>query len=84
MLQDRIGFIGAGKMGSAIIKGILRAGLVDRDRLAASDPIEALGQALVDETGVRFLHDNVELAKSSDIVVLAVKPHVIDAVLQEL
>ncbi len=84
MLQDSIGFIGAGKMGSAIIKGILRAGLVERDRLAASDPIEALGKALVDDTGVRFLRDNVELARSSDIVVLAVKPQVIDAVLQEL
>ena len=84
MLQDRIGFIGAGKMGSAIIKGILRAGLVDRSRLAASDPIEALGKALVDETGVRFLRDNVELVNSSDIVILAVKPQVIDAVLQEL
>ncbi len=84
MLQDRIGFIGAGKMGSAIIKGILRAGLVDRSQLVASDPIEALGKALVDETGVRFVKDNVELAKSSDIVVLAVKPQVIDAVLREL
>ena len=84
MLQDRIGFIGAGKMGSAIIKGVLRAGLVDQSRLAASDPIEALGKALVDETGVRFLQDNVELVNSSDIVILAVKPQVIDAVLQEL
>ncbi len=84
MLQDRIGFIGAGKMGSAIIKGMLGAGLVDRSRLAASDPVEALGKALVDETGVRFVHDNVELVKSSDIVVLAVKPQVIDAVLREL
>ena len=84
MLQDRIGFIGAGKMGSAIIKGILRAGLVERGQLAASDPIEALGKVLVEETGVRFLRDNLELAADSDIIVLAVKPQVIDGVLKEL
>ena len=84
MLDDKIGFIGAGKMGSAIIKGILKAGLVDRSRLAASDPIEALGKALVEETGVRFMQDNIGLVEASDIVVLAVKPQVMDAVLQEI
>ena len=84
MLDDRIGFIGAGKMGSAIIKGILRAGLVERSRLAASDPVEALGKALVEETGVRFMQDNAGLVEASDIVVLAVKPQVMDGVLQDL
>lgn len=84
MLDDKIGFIGAGKMGSAIIKGILRAGLVDRSQLAASDPIEALGKALVEETGVRFMKDNIGLLESSDIVVLAVKPQVMDSVLKEI
>ena len=84
MLDDRIGFIGAGKMGSAIIKGLLQAGLVDRSRLAASDPVEALGKALVEETGVRFMQDNVGLVEASDIVVLAVKPQVMDGVLQEI
>ncbi len=84
MLDDRIGFIGAGKMGSAIIKGLLQAGLVDRSRLAASDPVEALGKALVEETGVRFVQDNVGLVAESDVVVLAVKPQVMDGVLQEV
>ncbi len=84
MLDDKIGFIGAGKMGSAIVKGVLKAGLVDRSQLAASDPVEALGKALVEETGVRFTNDNVGLVESSDIVVLAVKPQVMDAVLKEI
>lgn len=84
MLDDNIGFIGAGKMGSAIIKGVLRAGLVDREQLTASDPVEALGKALVEETGVRFVQDNIGLVESSSIIVLAVKPQVIDGVLQEL
>lgn len=84
MLDDRIGFIGAGKMGSAIIKGILAAGLVDRSRLAASDPVEVLGKALVEETGVRFTQDNAALVEASDIVVLAVKPQVMDGMLKDL
>ena len=84
MLDDRIGFIGAGKMGSAIIKGVLRAGLVEPGRIAASDPVEALGKALVEETGVRFMQDNAALVEASDIVVLAVKPQVMDGVLQDL
>ena len=84
MLDDKIGFIGAGKMGSAIIKGILGANLVDRSQLAASDPVEALGRVLVEETGVRFMQDNIGLVEASDIVVLAVKPQVMDDVLREL
>ena len=84
MLDDKIGFIGAGKMGSAIIKGILGAGLVDRSRLAASDPVEALGKALVEETGVRFMQDNAALVEASDIVLLAVKPQVMDDMLKDL
>lgn len=84
MLEDKIGFIGAGKMGSAIIKGILRAGLVERSQVAASDPVEALGKALVEETGVRFMRDNAALVAASDIVVLAVKPQVMDGMLEDL
>ena len=84
MLDDRIGFIGAGKMGSAIIKGILGAGLVERNQLAASDPVEALGKALVEETGVRFMQDNAGLVEASDIVILAVKPQVMDGMLRDL
>ena len=84
MLDDKIGFIGAGKMGSAIIKGVLRAGLVEPGRIAASDPVEALGKALVEETGVGFMQDNAALVEASDIVVLAVKPQVMDGVLRDL
>ncbi len=84
MLDDKIGFIGAGKMGSAIIKGILGAGLVHRSQLAASDPVEALGKALVEETGVRFMQGNAALVEASDIVLLAVKPQVMDGMLKEL
>jgi pyrroline-5-carboxylate reductase len=84
MLDDKIGFIGAGKMGSAIIKGVLKAELVDRSQLAASDPVEALGKALTEETGVRFMQDNAGLVEASDIVFLAVKPQVMDGMLQDL
>jgi len=84
MLSDNIGIIGAGKMGSAIIKGILKAGIVTEKQLVASDPIEELGQALAKDTGIRFVNDNKSLVEASDIVLLAVKPQVIDDVLLEI
>ena len=68
MLDEKIGIIGAGKMGTAIIKGILRAGLVDEKQLVASDPIEALGEALTKETGVRFMRDNKGLLEVTCLV----------------
>ena len=37
MLKEKIGFIGAGKMGEALIKGILRANLSTNDTIMASD-----------------------------------------------
>jgi pyrroline-5-carboxylate reductase len=84
MLSENIGIIGAGKMGSAIIKGILKAGTVTEKQLVASDPIEELGKALAKETGIRFVNDNMEVVDTSDIVLLAVKPQVIDGVLLEI
>jgi len=84
MLSERIGIIGAGKMGSAIIRGILKAGIVQENQLAASDPVEELGQALAKETGIRFVNDNKRVVESSEIVLLAVKPQVIDSVLLEV
>ncbi|HSF58102.1 MAG TPA: NAD(P)-binding domain-containing protein, partial [Candidatus Binatia bacterium] len=37
MLKEKIGIIGAGKIGSAIARGVIRAGLVAKDQVMASD-----------------------------------------------
>ena len=84
MLSEKIGIIGAGKMGSAIIKGILNAGIVQENQLVASDPVLELGKALADETGIACVNNNKQVVEASDIVLFAVKPQVINKVLLEI
>src|SRR5262245_14069070 len=70
----RIGFLGAGKMATALAQGWLRAGLATADRTCASDPLPAARDGFARATGARGVADNVEGVTSSDLLVLAVKP----------
>jgi len=46
MLKERIGIIGAGKIGSAIVRGVIGAGLVSKDQVMASDVSDVHGNPL--------------------------------------
>lgn len=84
MASIRLGFIGAGRMASALAGGFLRQGLVAPADLSASDPVaEALAQ-FANATGGRTLAGNAEVAQASDVVFLAVKPQQMAAALAEL
>jgi pyrroline-5-carboxylate reductase len=74
MLEQTLGFIGAGKMGAALARGVLDAGLVSADRLVMSDADPARRQAVADALGVETLAANRELLARCQIAVLAVKP----------
>jgi pyrroline-5-carboxylate reductase len=77
-----VGFVGVGNMGEALIKGLLTAGLVPPDSILAADVREErLGQ-LERQYGIRRCPDGRELAARADVVVLAVKPQVVTAVLR--
>ena len=52
MLQEKIGIIGAGKIGSAIVRGITSAGLVAKDQVMASDVSDALRQSIAKDVGI--------------------------------
>ncbi len=80
----RIGFLGAGKMASALAKGWLQAGLVAADRLSASDPLPAARAAFANETGGFISAANHEIASRSDLLVLAVKPQNMAGLLAEI
>jgi len=58
MLEEKIGIIGAGKIGSAVIRGILSNGLVDKNQVMASAPREPTRKALSQETGIKVTSDN--------------------------
>lgn len=78
----KLGFIGVGNMGAAIIRGLLEGGQVARENLAAYDPDPAR-QAQMEELGVQTALDNAEVMHAP-VVVLAIKPQVMPAVLAEV
>lgn len=80
----RVGFLGAGNMGEALIRGLVQAGLVQPEAIGASDPRGDRLAALERQFGIRPLPDNVELVRQSDVVVLAVKPQIMGPVLREI
>ncbi|MBC7195942.1 MAG: pyrroline-5-carboxylate reductase [Deferribacterales bacterium] len=83
--NKRIGFIGAGNMATALIKGILKANLVPSDFVSASDvDIEKL-DSLKSEYGINVVFkDNEKLVTESDIIVLAIKPQIFEKILKEI
>ena len=84
MKEIRIGIVGAGNMGSAILRGLLRAHYVTPEALCVSDVNrESLAQ-LKGEFRVVTTTDNQELVRCSDVVVLAVKPQMVTKVMADI
>lgn len=80
----RIGFLGCGNMGEAMVKGLVEASVVAAKNLMASDARSDRLAELDRRYGVRVAKDNVELVRESDVVVLAVKPQIMTPVLEEI
>jgi pyrroline-5-carboxylate reductase len=79
-----LGFLGAGKMATALARGWIGAKLVTPDQVLASDPIEAARQQFAQETGAQSVSDNKLVVEKSAVVVLAVKPQDLSTVLTEI
>jgi pyrroline-5-carboxylate reductase len=76
-----VSFIGSGVMGEAMMKGLLNQKMLEPGQIIAADPLEARGQELVKRYGIRFTSDNAQAAEEADILVLSVKPQVLEYVL---
>jgi pyrroline-5-carboxylate reductase len=70
----KLGFIGCGKMATALIKGVLKSGLCKPADITVSDVHAASLEKLRTETGVTAVATNAEVVAASDAIVLAVKP----------
>ncbi|MDG2307772.1 MAG: pyrroline-5-carboxylate reductase [Candidatus Binatia bacterium] len=79
-----IGFVGAGNMARALGGGIGKQAGADSFSLVATDPIPAAVESFADETGGRGAADIPTLLAASDVVVLAVKPQVLAAVMADM
>jgi pyrroline-5-carboxylate reductase len=84
MKTRRLGFLGAGNMSGALIKGLLHAKVLPPERILASDVKADRLEQLHKLHGIRTTTDNHALLRESDVVVLAVKPQAIDKVLTEV
>ncbi len=71
----KIGFLGAGKMATALARGFVNQQLLAAGQLIASDPFAGAREAFTAETGGRAGDQNAEVVAQSNVIFLAVKPH---------
>lgn len=76
-----IGFLGAGKMATALARGCVRAGLVTPRQILASDPVPAARTAFSKEVGAKTTASNSDVVKFARVLILAVKPDQVASVL---
>lgn len=82
--MKKLGFLGGGNMAAALVKGLIHAKVYPAEAIWVSD-VKAERLALLRDThGVKTTTDNHELLKNVDVIVLAVKPQVIDKVLDAI
>ena len=80
----KVGFVGGGNMGEALISGLVESNLVPSDAIAVTDVRAERTRQLAEQYGVRPLTGNGALATASDVVILAVKPQIMASVLREV
>ncbi len=83
MNTPRIAFIGGGNMAASLIGG-LRAQSFAADAICASDPGEEQRNKISTEHGIRTFTDNADALANADVVVLAVKPQMMQTVCRDL
>ncbi len=82
--NKRLLFIGGGNMAEGILKGILDAGIIDKEEVIVSELITERREYIRKRYGVTVLNDSIYGAEISDIIILAVKPQHISKVLEDI
>lgn len=80
----KIGFIGAGNMGGAILKGALQSGYLKPEEVTAFDLDQTLLQSLKQSYQVIPAQSNIQLAQTCEWILLAVKPVYLQSVITEI
>ena len=80
----KIGFIGCGNMGQAMVSGMLASGKIKTEDLIISDKTLEARVKLKDKYGVYIAESNTEVAMISDVIFLAVKPQFYEEVITEI
>lgn len=77
-MQKKLALIGCGNMGSAIVKGVVSAGLIAPQEIVVSDVSRASQERLAGELGCAGTCDNSEAVTGAAMVLIAVKPQYLD------
>lgn len=80
----RIAFLGAGKMGGIILQALLKSGMLSAELTCATVAHEERAKALAAKLNVKAGTNNVEAARNADVIVIAVKPQVVEDVVREI
>ena len=83
MIKGNIAFLGGGQMAEALIGGLLASKVSEPQLICATDPMAARRDLLKSRFGILVGEDNARAADGADLVLLAVKPQVLPAVLRD-
>ena len=84
MSEQRIGLVGGGNMALALVRGLLSSGRVTATSVRVSDPSDTRRALLTEKYGIETTADNETLAGWANVLVLAVKPQLIETAIRSL
>ena len=83
MIDQKITIIGGGNLGSAIALGLIKSKQIEPSAITITRRRLNLLEKL-QEQGVNITSNNIEASKNADIIILAIKPYQIVAVIEEI
>ena len=83
MSINKLSVIGAGNMGGSIVKGIIKSGYLAASSICVADPREET-RADFEKLGVSTTNDNKEAISQADMVIIAVKPYLVEKVMNDI
>jgi len=83
-LGKKLVFLGTGNMAEALLKGLLRDGTADPEEIVCAEPRAPRREEIADRYGVEVTADNRAAAALADLLILSVKPQVMEALLADI
>jgi pyrroline-5-carboxylate reductase len=84
LLEKRVAVLGAGKMGGILLQALLKNGLLSTDQTCATVQHEERAKALSAKLKIKVGTDNVAAVKGADIILIGVKPQVVQEIMNEI